>query len=89
MSFHNRYKLSFVHQDEFNEYSPPETFKMLCEKVLANNATIIFLSSELGSPDNAYTSVSADYLLQMANFLGLPVLVWAEDNSGLVQVNKK
>lgn len=33
MSFHGRYRLTYVHQDDFDKYSPPEAFQILCDKV--------------------------------------------------------
>ena len=32
-AYYNRYKLTYVYQDDFNKYSPSEAFSILCDKV--------------------------------------------------------
>ena len=66
---------------ELDEFSPPELLGKVCDETLNSRANLIFYV-ELG---NDKTS-SMDYLLQVTNFLGLPVMVWIGDNSGIVQV---
>lgn len=86
MSFHGKYHLTYLHI-EVTEFSPPEVLRMLCDSILVKKASLIFYLSEQDSTD--YKSASAEFLLQTANFLGLPVIVLAEDNSGIVQVCRK
>lgn len=83
MSFHGRYQLTYLHIESI-EFSPPDVLRMLCDSILLKKASLIFYLSEQDSID--YKSASAEFLLQTANFLGLPVIVLAEDNSGIVQV---
>lgn len=83
MSFHGRYHLTYLHI-EVTEFSPPEVLRMLCDSIFVKKASLLFYLSEQDSID--YKSASAEFLLQTANFLGLPVIVLAEDNSGIVQV---
>ena len=68
-----------------DEYSPPEILSAMCSKILANRInTIMYLSNSdyMGE----FTS-SGQYLLQTANFMGIPVIAWNGDNSGFFQVS--
>ena len=57
---------------------------LVCETFLKRNvSTILFLSnSELYGRNTA----AAQYFLQLANYLRIPVVAWNADNSGLEKV---
>ena len=59
----------------------PEILDNLCERFLKKNvSTILFLTnSELFGRSTA----SSQYFLQLASYLGIPVIAWNADNSGL------
>ncbi|ELU11683.1 hypothetical protein CAPTEDRAFT_179505 [Capitella teleta] len=66
-----------------DKYSPPEILDGLCQKLLANRITaLVYVSDDTYS---AQKTASAQYLIKMANFLGIPVISWIGDNSGIVQ----
>lgn len=58
---------------------------ILCKEFMAMNvSTILFLSNyEMYGRETA----AAQYLLQLAGYLGLPVVSWNADNSGLERVS--
>jgi ionotropic glutamate receptor NMDA 2B len=59
----------------------PEILNVLCEDFLKKNvSTILYLThSELFGRSTA----SSQYFLQLASYLGVPVIAWNADNSGL------
>ena len=61
--------------------SIPEILNNLCEDFLQKNVTtILYLTnSELFGRSTA----SSQYFLQLASYLGIPVIAWNADNSGL------
>ena len=72
--------------EELNKYSPPEILDGLCEQLLEKRiTTLVYISDITYSPQK---TASAQYLLKMANFLGIPIIAWIGDNSGIVQVGK-
>lgn len=83
MSFHGRYLLGFEWV-MLNEFSPTEFFNALCGTILRSRANAIFYMSDLPVVD--YRTATEEYLVQIANFLGLPVIAWTGDNSGVIQV---
>ncbi|XP_076041483.1 glutamate receptor ionotropic, NMDA 2B-like isoform X2 [Oratosquilla oratoria] len=63
--------------------SPKAILDTLCEKFLPSNVSaIIFLTNTENYGSN---TASAQYFLQLAGYLGLPVISWNADNSGLEQ----
>lgn len=84
LAYQTRYSLSH-HHVIMADYSPPQVFEILCENILRKKASLVIYMSELDSTD--YKSASAEFMLQTTNFVGLPTLVLAEDNSGIVQVS--
>lgn len=84
MALQKRY--SVAHRNaSLVDYSPPQVFEILCENVLKKRSSLVIYISELDSTD--YKTASAEFMLQVTNFIGLPTLVIAEDNSGIVQVS--
>ncbi|XP_050698141.1 glutamate receptor ionotropic, NMDA 2B-like [Eriocheir sinensis] len=67
------------------EINPSPTFILnsLCERFLPENVSaIIFLSC---TENYGRATASAQYFLQLAGYLGIPVIAWNADNSGLEQ----
>ncbi|XP_045105631.1 glutamate receptor ionotropic, NMDA 2B-like isoform X2 [Portunus trituberculatus] len=63
--------------------SPTLILNSLCEKFLPENVSaIIFLSC---TENYGRATASAQYFLQLAGYLGIPVIAWNADNSGLEQ----
>ena len=61
-----------------------EMLEKLCSNFLQNNVSaILYLSNweEYGR-----STASAQYFLQIANYLGLPVISWNADNAGIGEV---
>ena len=74
-----KYEVDFIRL-----YSPPEILKILCDKVLNTSAnTLLYISDTSYNPISAST---AQYMLEIAHFIGLPVIAWIGDSSGLTQV---
>ena len=68
-----------------DDYSPPEILTTMCDAILEKRVnTILYLSNadHLGEHTSA-----GQYLLQTANFMGIPVIAWNGDNSGFFQVS--
>lgn len=56
----------------------------ICKQMLVQNvSTILYMTNSDIWGGNA---ASAQYLLQLTNFLGIPVIAWNADNIGLDQV---
>ena len=67
-----------------DKYSPPEILDGLCGQLLEKRVTtLVYVSDATYTPQK---TASAQYLLKMANFLGIPIIAWIGDNSGIVQV---
>ncbi|KAK8389902.1 hypothetical protein O3P69_012830 [Scylla paramamosain] len=63
--------------------SPTSILNSLCEKFLPENVSaIIFLSC---TENYGRATASAQYFLQLAGYLGIPVIAWNADNPGLEQ----
>ncbi|XP_069971553.1 uncharacterized protein [Penaeus vannamei] len=63
--------------------SPKSILNCLCEKFLPDNVSaIIFLTQ---TESYSRSTASAQYFLQLAGYLGIPVIAWNADNSGLEQ----
>ncbi|XP_055944926.1 glutamate receptor ionotropic, NMDA 2B-like [Argiope bruennichi] len=63
--------------------SPLNVLKTLCDKVLPHNVTAIIYMTN--SPVYGSNAASAQYMLQLTGYLGLPVIAWNVDNVGLEQ----
>jgi len=64
-----------------------QVLECLCNHILEKGDSAVFYigDEDLGLEDH---KASADaYLLQIANFIGLPVLVWMADKAGIVSVS--
>lgn len=60
-------------------YSPSDILQSTCDDVVKKNfSAIIYMS-------NTEKSSSMQYLLSLMTFLGIPVLIWTPEKSGLVQ----
>lgn len=64
--------------------NPTEILGSICNQLLTNNvSTIIYMTNSEHWGSNA---ASAQYLLQLTSYLGIPVIAWNTDNNGLIQV---
>ena len=66
------------------EYSPTEILDTFCEEIFAKDISVILYMSNLDY-EGEHTA-AGQYMLQVANFLGVPVIAWNGDNSGFFQV---
>ena len=66
-------------------FSFSDITRVLCDNMRNGSAAIIYFTNteKFGS-----STAASQYLLQMASFLGMPVIAWNADNSGLEKVNK-
>jgi hypothetical protein len=63
-----------------------QVLECLCGKILEPGFNAVFY---IGDDDLIEYKTSADaYLLQIANFIGLPVIVWMADKSGAIPVSE-
>lgn len=66
--------------------SPTEILSTLCNQLLVKNvSTIIYMTNSESWGKNA---ASAQYLMQLTGYLGIPVIAWNSDNIGLEQVRR-
>ena len=66
-------------------YSPPELLEAFCKQILSKTMnTILYMSNT--DYEGKHTA-SGQYVLQVSNFLGIPVIAWNGDNSGFFQVS--
>jgi hypothetical protein len=61
-----------------------QVLQSLCDRILDSRANAVFYISDADLVE--YKAPAASYLLQIADFVGLPVIVWMADKSGLVPV---
>jgi len=61
--------------------SPTVILKTLCDKFLENNVTTIIYMTN--SENFGRATAASQYFLQLAGYLGIPVIGWNADNSGL------
>ncbi|XP_076764022.1 glutamate ionotropic receptor NMDA type subunit 2 isoform X10 [Xylocopa sonorina] len=85
-------RFSFLRKYEFTQQSvelsmmtltpsPTEILKSLCKEFLPMNvSTILYL---MNYEKYGRSTASAQYFLQLAGYLGIPVIAWNADNSGL------
>ena len=68
-----------------DEYSPPEILEVVCDILDKKVNTLLYVSNKdyLGEH-----TASGQYLLQVCNALGIPVIAWNGDNSGFFQVSE-
>ena len=64
--------------------SPPEILDIVCREVREKRINAIFYMSDLLYEDES--SGSTLYLMQIAKFLGLPIVAWFPESSGVIQV---
>ncbi|RWS15373.1 glutamate receptor ionotropic: NMDA 2B-like protein, partial [Dinothrombium tinctorium] len=66
--------------------SPTEILKILCSELLKIDvSTIIYMTN---SEVYGHNAASAQYLMQLTGYLGIPVIAWNTDNVGLEQQPK-
>ena len=68
-----------------DDYSPSEILDNMCNTILEKHVnTVLYMSNAdyLGEH-----TASGQYLLQVCNTLGIPVIAWNADNSGFFQVS--
>ena len=70
-----------------DKYSPPELLEAVCDHIMGNEMNAILYMSNTDY-EGDHTS-SGQYMLQVCNFLGVPVIAWNGDNSGFFQVSRK
>ncbi|KAK2190152.1 hypothetical protein NP493_86g05020 [Ridgeia piscesae] len=63
--------------------SPPEILDIVCREVREKRINAIFYMSDLLYEDES--SGSTLYLMQIAKFLGLPIVAWFPESSGVIQ----
>src|SRR6218665_779181 len=65
--------------------NPTEVLQTICSQLLVKNvSTILYMTNAEIWGSNA---ASAQYLLQLTTYLGIPVIAWNDDNMGLGQQN--
>lgn len=65
--------------------NPSMVLETICEKVLPlNPSAIIYMTN---TPTYGTNAASAQYVLQLIGYLGIPVIAWNIDNIGLEQVS--
>nr|XP_042903924.1 glutamate receptor ionotropic, NMDA 2B-like [Parasteatoda tepidariorum] len=86
-----RYKFGFTHKYRLEarntmmdlSASPLSVLRTLCDSILAHNVSaIMYMTNAQVYGSNAAT---AQYMLQLTGYLGLPVIAWNVDNVGLEQ----
>lgn len=65
--------------------SPLTVLETLCDKVLPLNTTAV--SYMTNSPVYGTNAATAQYVLQLIGYMGIPVIAWNVDNVGLEQVS--
>ncbi|XP_054718557.1 glutamate receptor ionotropic, NMDA 2B-like [Uloborus diversus] len=63
--------------------SPLDVLKTLCENILPYNVTAILYMTN--APVYGINIATAQYMLQLTGYLGIPVIAWNVDNIGLEQ----
>lgn len=63
--------------------SPLTVLQTLCELLTYNVSAIMYMTNH---PVYGSNAPSAQYMLQLTGYLGLPVIAWNVDNVGLEQV---
>lgn len=67
--------------------SPNEVLSTLCNQLLQSNiTTVIYMTN---SDVYVQNTASAQYLMQLTGYLGIPMIAWNADNIGLEQVRKQ
>lgn len=67
--------------------SPIEVLEALCQQLLTKDvSTIIYMTNSDGVIDRNAAQSSAQYLMQLTGYLGIPMIAWNSDNIGLEQV---
>lgn len=67
-----------------DQYSPPEILESFCSTILAHNMNTLLYMSNMDY--EGHHTASGQYVLQVSNYLGIPVIAWNGDNSGFFQV---
>ena len=66
--------------------SPNEVLHTLCNQLLLSNiTTVIYMTN---SDVYVQNTASAQYLMQLTGYLGIPMIAWNADNIGLEQVRR-
>lgn len=67
--------------------SPNEVLHTLCNQLLVSNiTTVIYMTN---SDVYVQNTASAQYLMQLTGYLGIPMIAWNADNIGLEQVRRE
>ena len=67
------------------DYSPPEILDAVCDSILNKQVNTVLYMSNMDYVGEH--TASGQYLLQVCNTLGIPVIAWNADNSGFFQVS--
>ena len=59
----------------------------LCEKILEAGANVVFYIADADLVD--YQTAAVSYFLQIADFIGLPVIMWTAHMTGLPSVSQR
>ena len=69
-----------------DDYSPSEILENMCRTILEKQVnTVLYMSNADYIGEH---TASGQYLLQVCNTLGIPVIAWNADNSGFFQVSR-
>jgi len=67
-----------------DNFSPGELLDKLCNETFKYHANVVlYLEFQNDNPS------STEYLLQVINFLGIPVMAWIGESSSLVKVSSE
>ena len=63
----------------------PDITDILCQQVANGSAAILYFTN---TEEFGRRTAASQYFLQMAGFLGIPVIAWNADNAGLGSVSQ-
>ncbi|KAG8193265.1 hypothetical protein JTE90_027009 [Oedothorax gibbosus] len=81
-SFTNKYTMNSIKKMMALAASPLTVLETLCEVLTYNVSAIMYMTNH---PVYGSNAPSAQYMLQLTGYLGLPVIAWNVDNVGLEQ----
>ena len=64
-----------------DDFSPGELLDKLCNETFKYRANVVLYLEYVN-----YNPSSTEYLLQVINFLGIPIMAWIGESSSLVKV---
>ena len=70
---------------ELNNISSSDITDILCQQVSNGSVAILYFTN---TEQFGRRTAASQYFLQMAGFLGIPVIAWNADNAGLESVSR-